>query len=355
MNAPDHDDRRIDELVLTLEADVPTPDPAFAAKLDERARNGFPRPARRPRLAAFRAHRLAVLGAAASMLAALAIGAALLAGGDEEGGTTSPDLRGVNRQLSAEGAAGDATTRSVAPAPTGGGGFEPGARERRIERSASLTIAAPGGRLDTIGDEVTAVTDRHGGFVLSSNLSTGGDGARGSYDLRIPSARLQAALKDLAELGTVRSRTQSGRDVTRDHVTASDRLEAARAERRSLLRRLERAETDAEAESIRIRLDRNAGEIRGLRGQLRDLRLRTDYAAVAVTLEADGDSGSGAGGGSDDGFGAALDDALGSLEGALALTIRALGVALPLTLALGVLGLGAAALRRRRRESALGV
>jgi hypothetical protein len=350
MNTPEHDDRRLEELTLTLEADPPTPDAAFAAMLDERVRNGFPRPARRSRLAAFRAHRLAVLGAAASTLAALAIGVALVADGGEDGGTTSPDLRGMNRQLSGEGAAGDATTRSVAPAP--GGGFEPGARERRIERSASLTIAAPGGKLDTIGDEVTAVTDRHGGFVLSSSLSTGSDDARGTYDLRVPAVRLQAALKDLAELGTVRSRTQSGRDVTRDFVTAADRLEAARAERRSLLRRLERADTDAEAESIRIRLDRNAGEIRGLRAQIRDLRLRTDYAAVAVTLEADGDSGGGGAG--DDGFGAALDDALESLEGALALTIRALGVLLPLTLALTLLGLGAATLRRRRRESALG-
>ena len=82
----------------------------------------------------------------------------------------------------------------------------------------------------------------------------------------------------------MRTQSQTGRDVTREHVTAKDRLRAARAERRSLLRRLEVAATDEEAEAIRRRLDLVAGEINGLRGQLRDLRLRTDYSVVTVTL-----------------------------------------------------------------------
>jgi len=42
-----------------------------------------------------------------------------------------------------------------------------------------------------VADEVTAVTNHHGGFVLSSSVSTGEDGAGGDFDLRIPSARLR--------------------------------------------------------------------------------------------------------------------------------------------------------------------
>ena len=71
-------------------------------------------------------------------------------------------------------------------------------------------------------------------------------------------------------------------------MTAKDRLQAARAERRSLLRRLAGAQTDAEAEAFRRRLDLVSGEINGLRSQLRDLRLRTDYAVVTVHLAGDG-------------------------------------------------------------------
>ena len=139
--------------------------------------------------------------------------------------------------------------------------------------------------------------------------------------------------------------------MTREFVSARDRLQAARAERRSLLRRLEAADTDAEAEAIRRRLDLNAGEVRGLRGQLRELRTRTDYATVSVMLRQDGDGGSA--GEDDGGLGAALDDALRSLEDSVEILVRVLGVAIPLGLVGAALGLGARGLRRRRREAAL--
>jgi Domain of unknown function (DUF4349) len=204
--------------------------------------------------------------------------------------------------------------------------------------------------MQRVADQITSVTNRHGGFVLSSSVSTG-ESAGGDFDLRIPAARLRPALRDLAALADVRTQSQTGRDVTREHVTAKDRLRAARAERRSLLRRLEVATTDEEAEAIRRRLDLVAGEINGLRAQLRDLRLRTDYSVVTVTLLAkDSDGGGGAGGGS-------FDDALGD-AGDLLVTVagwlvRALAVALPLAvLALAGWGVGRV-LRRRQRESAL--
>jgi Domain of unknown function (DUF4349) len=202
-----------------------------------------------------------------------------------------------------------------------------------------------------VAEQVTSVTNRHGGFVLSSSVSTGGDSAGGDFELRIPSTRLRPALRDLAALADVRTQTQTGRDVTREHVTAKDRLQAARAERRSLLRRLELATTDEEAEAIRRRLDLVAGEINGLRSQLRDLRLRTDYAVVTVSLlPKDGDQGGGGAGGS---FDDALGDAGDLLVGVAGLIVRALAVALPLGLIALAGWLAGRAVRRRQRESAL--
>ena len=209
----------------------------------------------------------------------------------------------------------------------------------------------PVDQMARVAEQVTTVTNRHGGFVLSSSVSTGEESAGGDFELRIPAARLRPALRDLAALADVRTQTQTGRDVTREHVTAKDRLQAARAERRSLLRRLELATTDEEAEAIRRRLDIVAGEINGLRSQLRDLRLRTDYAVVTVSLlPKDGDSGGGGAGGS---FDDALGDAGDLLVGVAGVIVRALAVGLPLGL-IALLGwLVGRAVRRRQRESAL--
>jgi uncharacterized protein DUF4349 len=235
--------------------------------------------------------------------------------------------------------------------PPSAGGFAPSRSNRKIERSVALELEMPVDEMSRVADQVTAVTNRYGGFVLNSSLSTGDDGAGGDFDLRIPSNRLRAAVRDLSTLADVRSQSQTGRDVTREHVTAKDRLRAARAERRSLLRRLEAATTDEEAEAIRRRLDLVAGEINGLRAQLRDLRLRTDYSVVTVTLAArDGDGGGAGGGGS-------FDDALGD-AGNLLVTVAGwlvvvLAAALPLALlALAGWGVGRV-VRRRQRESVL--
>jgi hypothetical protein len=132
-------------------------------------------------------------------------------------------------------------------------------------------------------------------------------------------------------------------------VTTQDRLASARAERASLLRRLEAADTDAEAEALRSRLDLAAGEIRGLRARIRNLRLSTNYATVTVSLvRAEGESGAG-GGAFDD----AVDDAGDLLVGTAGVLIRVLALALPLGAIALAAWLGAAAFRRRRRESAL--
>ena len=231
-------------------------------------------------------------------------------------------------------------------------GFVPGRSDRKIERSIGLELEMPVDEMARVAEQVTTVTNRHGGFVLSSSVSTGEDSAGGDFELRIPATRLRPALRDLAALADVRTQSQSGRDVTREHVTAKDRLQAARAERRSLLRRLEIAATDEEAEALRRQLDLVAGEINGLRGQLRSLRLRTDYAVVSVSLlPEDGDDGGGGAGGS---FDDALGDAGDLLVAVAGVIVRVLAVALPIGL-LVLLGwlAGRAVVRRRQRESAL--
>ncbi len=214
-----------------------------------------------------------------------------------------------------------------------------------------MSLEAPDDELDRVAEGVGKVADRQRGFVLRSSVSSGSDSGGGSLDLRVPADRLRDTLRDLSALGKVRSRSESGQDVTASVVGASDRLESARAERASLLRRLRRAGSDTQAESLRQRLDANAIEIRRLRTELRSLRLRTNYAAITVTLS-DGSRGD-ALGGPQDSTKDALDDAASSLQSSLNFLLRAAGALLPLGLLLAAALLGGRGLMRRRRESAL--
>jgi Domain of unknown function (DUF4349) len=369
--------RELEELALTLRADAPEADAAFAAELGERARAGFPPEpgSGRARAAAARSslrdasrrlpspRRLLPAAAGLATVAAIVIGLASVdlnrtdddAGDGGGGGGASVAESGGGEPVAPPGASRSAQNQvgpaTAVPPSEPGGGFAPGRQDRKIERSISMTLEAPDDEIPALAEGVTQVTNRHGGFVLSSTLNSDDEGASGYFELRIPAGRLRAALADLAGLATVRSQSQSGQDVTRRHATARDRLDSARAERRSLLRRLELAATDEEAEALRRRLDIVAGEINGLRAQLRDLRLRTDYAVVTVDLAgSDGDSGAGGAGGS---FDDAVNDAGDLFVGFAGVLIRILAIALPLGLIAAIGWLAASTLRRRRRESAL--
>jgi Domain of unknown function (DUF4349) len=405
--AADHDDpfvRELQELGLVLWAEAAEPDAEFAEALEKRVREGFPAPPGSARALAdevrsglagardwprdvlrrFPSPRR-MLPAFAALATVVAIGFVVASvdvnrGADDDGGDSGGSVAqsgggggGDGGGASSAGGAEalpagpqDKADRRVGPAlplaqpnpaqsaiapPARGGGFAPGRSDRRVERSISMTLEAPHEEIPALAQDVTQVTNRHGGFVLSSTLDSDQEGANGFFELRIPAGRLREALADLSGLATVRSQSQSGQDVTRRHVTTRDRLQSARAERRSLLRRLENAATDEEAEAIRRRLDIVAGEINGLRALLRNLRLRTDYAVVTVELAGTDDgSGSGGAGGS---FDDALDDAGDLAVGFAGVLIRVLAIALPLGL-IGALGwLATSVLRRRRRESVL--
>ena len=242
--------------------------------------------------------------------------------------------------------------QAAEPVPPPAAGVAPGEENRRIERSSQLTLAAPADGFQSTADRILQVTDRHQGFVLRSNVSTG-DQPSGDFQLRIPAAELQAALRDLSGLGDVKGRSDTGQDVTREYVGVSDRLAAVRAERRSLLRRLATATTDARIQRLRDRLDANGRDLASLRGQIRDLRERTNYASVSVTLveRKGGDGGGGAAGPS--GTNDALNDSLGLLVGSFNWLLRALGVLIPAAILGGAAWWAARTLRRRRREAVL--
>jgi hypothetical protein len=367
--------RELQDLALALEAESELPDDDFARALGTRVAAGFPhrrrwfalpvpgtrgaggRSTRAAGVRPLRGRALALTGAAAALL--VIVGVALSVSGGEP---ASRDLDAQMIEADSPAPAGVPPTElqraedGPAEAAAGGGSgsgqqrVAPGEDRRRIERSAELTLAAPEDEVDEVADGVIRVTDRHRGFVLRSSVSSGGDSdPGGTFDLRIPADQLQAAIRDLSKLGHVRARRQAGQDVTPVYVAARDRLTAAKAERRSLLRRLAGAGSDGEAERLRRRLDVVNMRIVRVRRELGALSERTDYAAVSVELEARGDSG-GAGGG---GTGEAFDDALALLEGSLGVALRALGVLIPLAIVAGLGWLAGSVLRRRRREAAL--
>lgn len=372
----DDDLRELEQLVREARATAPAMEPAFAARLEEEVRSGFPvshEPAPRRDRRALAGRRWMLLPAAGS-LAAVIVAVVVVLGNDGERSTTSSGERGTPIPAQRDRAAGsggggaaDRTTSAPQPAAQSAtpstvqatppvspspGAIAP-ARTRKVERSAVLSLRTPEDSFERTTDAVIATVARFGGIVASSQIGAGDTaGGEAAFDLRIPTERLDRALAALSKLGHVTERSQSLQDITASFASVQERLTDARAERRGLLRALARATTQNAIAAIKAQLRTVSGRIAGLKGELSSLRRRADLSRVDLTVRGDGRSGGATGGGQWT-PGDAAGDALRVVEVLAGVMLVALAVLAPLGLLAAVIALALRGGRRRRRESAL--
>jgi len=381
-----------DRLAAALESLRPTPGPAFAAALDERAAAGFPRAAAAGaspwrRLAAWLGSiepRRALIPAGATALAAVAAITVVVAVGERGGGTRSDSGGGSLLSLTGESpdGGGDDGAKFSAPVPSipslagapsqeasgsaaGAGavaGHDLGGREtgpyasraphRNVERSAAMTLGADA---DEVADDAAKVFDAvhaYDGIVLRSSVD-GGDGGEASadFDLLIPSAKLGDALAAFSGIAEVRARHEASDDITAPTVRVGERLRDARATIDGLLVQLAGADSDAERGEVEAELRSERRRAAGLRSGLAKLDRRANLSRVSLRIESDSASDSSGGSG---GWGA--DDALGDAGHILGIAAGVALVGLAILAPVALLGLLAwlasrAWIRRGRRRA----
>jgi Domain of unknown function (DUF4349) len=362
-------------LVRDVRLEAPAMSPAFRADLDARVASGFGRRAA-PRAAARRGRGLLhnrpllpALGVAGCLLAGLV--AVLVAGGgngndnaSRAGGVTA--VAPASRESGGAGSgsapstdlaaptAKDQSTSSAQAAPavkSASPAAPPAAGGRHVERSTTLALTTTD--VQKTADGVVRATQAVGGYVQLSQVRTGDGNGSATFVLRVPSAKLDDALARLSKLGHVRSMQQSANDITGQYDSAQSRLGDARAERRGLLRALGKATTAQEIASLKARIADNRRELNRLQSEFNAVRRRANYATVQVDVSGRPHKQEPAPGGSWD-PGDAAHDALRVLEVGAGVALIGLSVIVPLALLGTAAGFAAGALRRRRREAALG-
>lgn len=384
---------RVEDLERELRAQRPHVDGEFARRLDEWAEAGFPRDrglgpavAGRPnalrrfwdRVAATPPRRIALPVGALATVAVIA-GVVITNGNDLNGAgsnssaplsTASPAEQATSGGAgSAAGAAPDSSAGedSIAPSaaapsaessqaqsdstfaapatPARGGGAE-----RIVDATARLTLGADTDQVQDVANGVVDVTDRYGGVVADSQVSSDQSGARASFSLEIPYRNLDAALADLSDLADVISRTEGTEDITANAVRARKQLAATldqiRAARVDLIKadtREQRLVLKSQIQSLEATADAQRNALSGVKRQGR-------FATVNVDVT------SGASGADDDGgwsLGDALDDAGSVLEVIGGVLLVSLAVLIPLGLIAGLIAFALSRARRRSRERAL--
>ncbi len=180
-------------------------------------------------------------------------------------------------------AAGCSAKRAPVAAPPVSASGATGSRqvaERLVTRRASITVQVVD--VASAAARIEGIVVQAEGLVAESSRS---DNNRASFLLRVPSARLEALLDQLSELGRASERTVTARDVTDEVFDLDARLQNKKALRERLRNLLSSALTLQEILAVEEQLARVQLDIDTLEGQLERLRSAVALSSVSLSLE----------------------------------------------------------------------
>jgi hypothetical protein len=156
----------------------------------------------------------------------------------------------------------------------------------RVIQNASLSVTVPEGDFETAVDRARQIAASLSGFVTGSTASQGGDDrlVRGTIVLRVPQDRYASAMSQLAKLGTVVGRQESGTDVSLQYVDLESRARHLQAVETQLLGFLNETKTVADALIIQDRLNVVQLQLEEIRGQLRYLDDQSSFATITFDV-----------------------------------------------------------------------
>lgn len=155
-----------------------------------------------------------------------------------------------------------------------------------VIKTAKIAIEVEGDTFQGSVQEAIDTAERHGGFVLSSQIGSD-DERSGSIVVRVPAEQFESALSELKGLaveGGVTSQEVSGQDVSQEFVDLESRLRNFEAQEAVLLGLMEKAATVSDSIRVQRELGNVQLEIEQLRGRLNFLKDQTQYSTITLGM-----------------------------------------------------------------------
>ena len=243
-----------------------------------------------------------VAAGVASVAVVAAVAAGLQGGGGlEDSGGANMAGGGAARAGSSDGVAGSAEESadlaggapldgySLAGGRTSNGSTGTGTLELLIEpaaviRTGSLALDTP----DVLKAQnaISGLLSSLDGYLASENTQAGTDGKirSASLVLKVPSNDFDLAMQRLSQVGEVRARTTSAKDVTRQVADVDSRVASARAALERIRLLLDRANSLGTVIRLESVLSNRQAELESLLAQQQALAAQTQMSTIDVTL-----------------------------------------------------------------------
>ena len=149
-----------------------------------------------------------------------------------------------------------------------------------VIRTASVELTTRD--FDRARAELEATVKRHNGYVSEMNVRTPAGANRSlNATLRVPADQLEATLAELRKLGSVESESQTGEDVTQQHVDLEARLSNARNTEQRLKDLIRQgAGKLSDVLAVEVEIGRVRGEIERMEAERKHMANQVTYATI---------------------------------------------------------------------------
>jgi len=156
--------------------------------------------------------------------------------------------------------------------------------ERMIVRTGDVWLVV--NDVPVVIEQVTAMADGFGGYVVSSRVWKEGDRLVGTIAIRVPAEDFDVAMRALRGMAVeVTSESTSSRDVTEEYVDLSAKLKNLEATEEQLLRLMDKAETVEDILDVQRELSDTRGEIEQTKGRMQYLERTSAMSLIDVRLQ----------------------------------------------------------------------
>jgi len=158
-------------------------------------------------------------------------------------------------------------------------GEVPVAGDRKVIKTAYIELEIEVGKFESTMFGLTNLAEQNGGFISNSQSYSDSEGnlTSGSITIRIPSNKYNSALNRVKEMGTVKSTSSAGQDVTQEFTDLESRLRNFEAQEEVLLDLM--GESKKVSDSLEVQR-----ELSNVQEQIEVIKGRIDYLDDLVSF-----------------------------------------------------------------------
>src|SRR3972149_11376538 len=202
---------------------------------------------------------------------------------DEGTGIASREEEVAEESAAPEELAGEAIVEEDTAADTEIGEV-PVTGDRKVIKTAYIELEIEVGKFESTLFELTNLAEQNGGFVSNSQSYSDSEGnmTSGNITLRIPSNKYTSALERIKEMGTVKSTSGAGQDITQEYTDLESRLRNYRAQEEVLLDLMAQSKRVTDSIKVQRELSIVQEQIEIIRGRMQYLDDLVSFSPIDV-------------------------------------------------------------------------